>query len=104
MLDDPVSRAAAGGFPAGEMWLPPDSAFEDAYHNISALGIDGISSELAQKFVRLCANNPQSMLLSKKKTKFVTKWRRPPLTRQEIKRMQRSVLLAYRRFLLPELL
>ena len=79
----------------GEMWLPPDSAFEDAYESVAALGIDGISFELAQKFVRLCANSPQTMLLSKKKIKVVAKWRRPALSRDEIAQMQQAVLLAY---------
>ena len=36
---------------------PPDTAFEDAYESIAKL-VDGINLETAQKFVRLCSNNP----------------------------------------------
>ena len=75
---------------------PPDTAFEDAYDGICALGLDGINTETAAKFVRLCANDRSTMRLSKNKAKLAAKLRKPPLSIEELVQMQHAVFRAYR--------
>jgi len=75
---------------------PPDTAFEDAYEGICALGLDGINTETAAKFVRLCANDRSTMRLSKNKAKLAAKLRKPPLSIEELVQMQHAVFRAYR--------
>ena len=75
---------------------PPDTDFEEAYQGILDLGICGMTSVAAQKFVRLCTNDRDTMRLSKKKRKGAAKLTRPPLSPDDVARMQRAVLVAYR--------
>ena len=75
---------------------PPDTDFEEAYQGILDLGIGGMTSVAAQKFVRLCTNDRATMRLSKKKGKAAARLTHPPLSGDDVARMQRVVLVAYR--------
>jgi len=75
---------------------PPDSAFAEACESIFALGIDGVSLALAEKFVRICENDRETMRISKSKAKVAVKLRKPPLSAEEVEQMQQAVLRTYR--------
>mmetsp|Transcript_61107 Transcript_61107/g.144204 ORF Transcript_61107/g.144204 Transcript_61107/m.144204 type:complete len:192 (-) Transcript_61107:634-1209(-) len=76
--------------------FPPDQMFETACGLIVGLGLDGVGSQQAEKFVRLCGSGVGNMQLSKSKMKTATKLRKgAPLQPEEVQRMQRCVDEAY---------